>query len=253
MNKGVTWFKMLLDFAPLINAVPSVNAGEGLQASMRYFKTGEEPDDDFPEMSKAVYTMLKTSIDQAFTDCEEKSEKARKSINARWHPDDTDEYDRIRPNTEKSQSQNKKENKNQKKNEESKKRGCPSSVSVSVSDHARAREEVPDTDADARLIAGYLHQHGIKISMPEVADLIAEFDMNSIFWMIGKTDEAHAKSPTSYFLSVCDDKRDKGVFTIDAIRRAECDSPMELKQFDAKVRWYRNEFEKFKAGKDAIS
>ena len=100
MSKGVTWFKMFLSFAPLINAIPSQNAGEGLQAAMRYFKTGEEPEDDLPELSFAVYNMLKSSIDQAFTDCEERSEKARKSIMARWHGSDTTEYDRIRPNTE---------------------------------------------------------------------------------------------------------------------------------------------------------
>lgn len=101
MSKGVTWFKMFLSFAPLINAIPSENVGEGMKAAMKYFKTGEVPEDNFPEMSSVIYTTLKDSIDQAFIDCEEKSEKARKSVMVRWQKEDTTEYDRIRPNTEK--------------------------------------------------------------------------------------------------------------------------------------------------------
>lgn len=83
MNKGVTWFKMFLSFAPLINAIPSQNVGDGVKAAMHYFKTGEEPE-ELGEMAFAVYAMLKDSIDQAFSDCERKSANAQKANAVRW-------------------------------------------------------------------------------------------------------------------------------------------------------------------------
>lgn len=99
MNRVPTWFKMFLSFTPLINAIPSQNVGEGVKAAMRYFKTGEEPPADFHEMSTVIYSTLKDSIDQAFIDCEDKSEKARKAVMTRWNKNEGHESNNIRPNT----------------------------------------------------------------------------------------------------------------------------------------------------------
>lgn len=129
MGMEVTWFKMFLSFAPLINAIPSENVGEGVKAAMRYFKNGKTPDTDFPELSGVIYDTLKDSIDQAFTDCAEKSERGRRAIMARWHKEGntaahdpiqpyTDEYSRIQPYTEETRPEKNRREKNREEGEE---------------------------------------------------------------------------------------------------------------------------------------
>lgn len=125
------------------------------------------------------------------------------------------------------------------------KRVPEASVSVSSCHTPRAC----DTDTDARLLSGFFYQHGLKVSSIEVSQLITDgFDLDSIFWMLEQTETAHPASPLAYFRSVCDDKREKGLLTIDQIRDAECDSKAFTEMFDkGRDRW-RQYYSKYLEG-----
>ena len=108
-------------------------------------------------------------------------------------------------------------------------------------------------DADADLLyalSGFLYSHNIKLSTPNVEKLLEDgFDLDAVFWMIEKTEEAHANNPTSYFKSVWEDKCDKGATTISAIRKAECESEAYAQEFDRDVEWWRKAFTEFQRPK----
>lgn len=248
MATTATWFKMFLSFAPMINAVPSVNVGEGVKAAMNYFKSGIEPEGLEP-MSIAVYETLKDSIDQAFADCDRKTANAQKANAVRWgnvqHGSNMDPT-WIETDPEESQSQNKSQNKNKRQIRRDKER---ESVAASVSVSSMSGGTDFDADAAARAISNFLYLHGIRISVDEVADMLNDgFDSDVIFWMIEKTEEARPANKTAYFLTIRDDKRDKGATTIDVIRDAECDGGHERILFDRHVESWRREFSEQQGG-----
>lgn len=104
MGASVTWFKMFLNFAPLIKAIPSQNVGDGVKAAMDYFKNGREAE-NLDDMTRAIYEMLKDSIDQAYADCAETSEMKRKAAQARWHSPDADACTCMQMNAEENRTE----------------------------------------------------------------------------------------------------------------------------------------------------
>lgn len=113
------------------------------------------------------------------------------------------------------------------------------SVSSSIVSRACARENVD-------VLSGFLYIHGIKLSKPDVNKLLEDgFDLDTIFWMIEKTEDAQPINPTSYFSSICEDKCEKNATTIDIIREAECDSPAFCKRFDRHIQFWQEEFSSY--------
>ena len=121
-----------------------------------------------------------------------------------------------------------------------------SSMSSSVEPRARTRE-----DGDADVLLRFLHVHGIKIARPDVSKILdVGFDLDTIFWIIEKTERAEPRNLTSYFNSVCEDKLDHRATTIDLIREAECDSIADYEIFDRHLAFWRNEYQRFKGEDD---
>lgn len=128
---------------------------------------------------------------------------------------------------------------NRSERQEKEKRTSSSLSSMST----RAR----DRDADVDVLLQFLNKHKIKISRPDVSKLLEDgFDLDSIFWMIEKTEEARPNSPKSYFMRVCEEKLDIGQTTIGVLRDAECDSNADYDFFDRHVEYWRKEYQKFK-------
>lgn len=113
------------------------------------------------------------------------------------------------------------------------------SVSSSIVSRTCTRESVD-------VLSGFLYIHGIKLSKPDVNKLFEDgFDLDTIFWMIEKTEEARPINPTSYFSRICEDKYEKNAMTIDIIRKEECDSPDFCERFDKHVQFWQEEFSNY--------
>ena len=122
--------------------------------------------------------------------------------------------------------------------------GASASSSSSVEPRACARE---DMDADVDLLLRFLYAHNIKIPRPDISRLFEDgFDLDTVFWMIEKTEEARPNSPKSYFMRVYEEKLDIGQTTISALRDAECDSNADFEFFDRHVEWWRKEYQRFR-------
>ena len=123
-----------------------------------------------------------------------------------------------------------------------------SSTSSSEEPRARTRE---DRDEDADVLLRFLYAHKIKIARPDVSKLFDDgFDLDTIFWIIEKTERAEPRNLTSYFNSVCEDKLDHRATTIDLIRDAECDSNTDYEIFDRHLAYWRKEYQSFKGEDD---
>ena len=133
------------------------------------------------------------------------------------------------------------ENRHQRKEKET-----SSSTSSSEELRARTRE-----DRDIDVLLRFLLAHKIRIARPDVSKLLNDgFDLDTIFWIIEKTERAEPKNMTSYFNSVCEDKLDHRATTIDLIREAECDSIADYEFFDRHLAFWRKEYQSFKGEDD---
>lgn len=126
--------------------------------------------------------------------------------------------------------------------------GASASASSSVSEEPRVRTR---EDRDADVLLRFLYAHNIKIARPDVSKLFDDgFDLDTIFWIIEKTERAEPRNLTSYFNSVCEDKLDHRATTIDLIRDAECDSNADYEIFDRHLAYWRKEYQSFKGEDD---
>lgn len=137
------------------------------------------------------------------------------------------------------------------RDQKSESRGREQRRSASASSTSTApNERKADRDADADLLhslSGFLYSHKIKLSTPDVERLLRDgFDLDSIFWMVERTEDAHPVNFTSYFNTVCEDKREKCATTINAIREAECNSDAFREMFDKHVIYWREEYDKYR-------
>ena len=86
-----------------------------------------------PERPSVAFMFLKAQIDIDGQKYQEKCEKNRANISKRWNTEDTTEYDRIRPNTKrtnKEDKENKDEDKDKEENKDNdKKKNTPNGVS----------------------------------------------------------------------------------------------------------------------------
>ena len=135
-------------------------------------------------------------------------------------------------------------------NQEEAEAGASSSTSASEEPRARTRE---DADGDVDALLRFLYQHRIKIARPDVSKLIDPddgFDLDTVFWMIEKTEIAEPNDPTAYFRAICEDKQEKGATTIAAIRHAECDSNADFEIFNRHLDFWRKEYHRFKGAEN---
>lgn len=58
MSIDETKLKMFLNFAQMFDVIPDENVGEGVKAALHYYQTGEMPDEDFDNLSSAVFYVL---------------------------------------------------------------------------------------------------------------------------------------------------------------------------------------------------
>ena len=124
------------------------------------------------------------------------------------------------------------------------KAGARTSPSMSSSEEPRARTR---EDRDIDVLLHLFHNHKIKIARPDILKLFEDgFDLDVIFWMIEKTEEARPHSPKSYFMRVYEEKLDIGQTTISALRDAECDSNADFDFFDRHVECWRNEYQRLR-------
>lgn len=94
-KKGVV---MYYDILEQLEDFTDEQFGKITRAIIKYDQTGETTEFDDPIL-KMAFKILKPTLDRNKKEYEEKCEKNRQNVLKRWGKDDTNEYDRIRMNT----------------------------------------------------------------------------------------------------------------------------------------------------------
>lgn len=99
MAKEQKGFIIYGDTEPVVDRLTDEEAGQLLKGMVKYFNSGEVP--DFSGVLEFVFIPIKQQMDRDAEKFAEKCEKNRNNIRSYWDKvkGDTDEYDRIRPNT----------------------------------------------------------------------------------------------------------------------------------------------------------
>lgn len=77
-----SWFKVFLHQKAAIDEMPDEIVGRAFKAAMQYFETGEVPEIEL--VARGIFAPMRESVNEAFADFEETSEKNRRNVQKRW-------------------------------------------------------------------------------------------------------------------------------------------------------------------------